>query len=98
MFFNSLSMYSIPFICILLIIVLGLSNTRNMFNYPLHTRRKRRCSQSLSTRIAPMLNITKIPLEDDEDLMKSDVILNFCETNSIELRLEADLDSDNDVI
>jgi hypothetical protein len=36
--------------------------------------------------------ITRIPLEDDEELMKSDISINFCENNSIELRLEQDLD------
>jgi hypothetical protein len=39
--------------------------------------------------------ITRIPLEDDEDLIKSDVSIKFCENNSIELRLEQDLDTDN---
>ena len=41
--------------------------------------------------------MTSIALEDDEDLMKYDLSSNFSETTSIELRLEQDLDSDNDI-
>jgi hypothetical protein len=68
-------------------------NTRNLFQYQLHVKRKRRYSKNSYT-IIPMnpIVITRIPLEDDEELMKSDISINFCENNSIELRLEQDLD------
>jgi len=41
-------------------------------------------------------NVTAIPLEDDEELMKCDIVSNFCDNDSIELRLKQDLDFDND--
>jgi len=41
-------------------------------------------------------NIATIPIEDDEELMKSDILSNFCDNDSIELRLEQDLDSDSE--
>ncbi|CAF1267963.1 unnamed protein product [Rotaria sordida] len=42
-------------------------------------------------------NGTTILLEDDEELMKSEISLKFYENNAIELRLEQDFDSDNDI-
>jgi len=33
---------------------------------------------------------------DDDELIQPDISINFCDTKSIALRLEADLDSDND--
>jgi len=89
-------MYSIPFICIILIILLGLSNTRGMFN---NAKRKRRYSKTIP--INPIVkyipNFTRIPLEDDEDLMKIEISSTFCDNTSIELRLKQDVDSDNDI-
>ncbi|CAF1032050.1 unnamed protein product [Adineta steineri] len=41
---------------------------------------------------------TIISLEDDEELMKCDISSNFCDSDTIELRLEQDLDSDNELI
>jgi hypothetical protein len=99
MFFNNISIYSIPFIGILLIILLGLSNPRGMLTYQLHAKRKRRHSQNsfATIPITPVVkyipNLTRIPLEDDEELMKSEIASKFC---TIELRVEQDLDSDND--
>jgi len=91
-------MYSIPFICIILIILLGLSNTRGMFT---NVKRKRRYSQTTTIPMNPIIkyipNFTKIPLEDDEELMKLEISSNFCNNDSIELRLKQDLDSDNDI-
>jgi hypothetical protein len=96
-------MYSIPFICIILIIILGLSNTRGVFTYQLHAKRKRRHSKN-SYKTIPMNpsvkyipNVITIPLEDDEELMQSDISSNFCDNDLIELRLKQDLDSDNDI-
>jgi hypothetical protein len=97
MFFNSISIYSIPFLCIILILIIGLSNhTQNIFQYQFNAKRKRRHSKNSYTTIPinPIV-ITRIPLEDDEEFMKSDISSSFCENNSIELRLEQDLDSDN---
>lgn len=65
-----------------------------MFPY---MKRKRRHSKtpSINSTVKYIPNITRIPLDDDEELMKSEIILNFCDNNSIELRLEQD--SDNDI-
>ncbi len=38
-------------------------------------------------------NITTIPIEDDEELMKSETSLKFCAHDTIELRLEQDSES-----
>jgi hypothetical protein len=47
-------------------------------------------------------SVTRISLQDDEELMKSDIssisALSFCENISIELRLEHDLDYDDQYI
>ncbi|CAF2616546.1 unnamed protein product [Rotaria sp. Silwood2] len=116
MFFNSISLYSISFIgIILIIIVLSLSNTRVMFANQLHTKRKKRYSINNDTndlknsymtiQMNPFSNLDSIkyirngipiPLEDDEELMKSEISLKFYENDAIELRLEQDFDSDND--
>jgi len=93
-------MYSISFIGIILIIIsLSLSNTRSMF-----TKRKRRYSidnnsknSYITISMNPFPNVTTIPLEDDdEDLIQCDISSNFCETDSIELRLEQELDADDE--
>jgi len=40
---------------------------------------------------------TTLPFEDDDDeLIKSDISLNFCENDSIKLRLDQDLEYDNE--
>lgn len=95
-------MYSIPFLCIILIIIIfTLSNSRGMFPYIKRKRRHSKKSSSSTPPITPVVkyipNITRIPLDDDEELMKSEIILNFCDNNSIELRLEQDQDSDIDI-
>jgi hypothetical protein len=93
-------MYSILSIGIILIIIIGLSYTRGTFTY---VKRKRRHSKNsyTTTPINPVVkyipNVTRMSLEDDEELMKSEIILNFCDNNSIELRLEQDHDFDNDI-
>ncbi|CAF1122917.1 unnamed protein product [Rotaria sp. Silwood1] len=118
MLFNSISIYSISFIgIILIIIVLSLSNTRTMFTNQLHTKRKKRYSINNDTNNLKNLymtiqmnrlsnidsikyirsGITTIPLHDDEELMKSEISLKFYENDAIELRLEQDFDSDNEM-
>jgi hypothetical protein len=91
-------MYSIPFIGILFIIIsLSLSNTR----------KKRRHSNDISPSYITISmhpfsndqyipNVISIPLQDDdEDLIQSDISSNFCDNDSIELRLDADDENDN---
>ena len=91
---------SIPFVGILLVIYFGLSNTRNLIVHQFLIKRKQqqqtksKYDSSTSYVTIPMASIA---LEDDEDLMKYDLSSNFSETTSIELRLEQDLDSDNDI-
>ncbi|CAF1273424.1 unnamed protein product [Rotaria magnacalcarata] len=109
-------MYSIPFIGIILVIaVLSLSNTRNMFTYQLHTKRKKRYSISydrndvknscIKIQMHPFSHLdtnkyirngTTIPIQDDEELIKPEILIEFSDNDIIELRLEQDFDSDND--
>jgi len=43
-------------------------------------------------------HLTTIPVnvDDDDELIESDISLNFCENNSIELRLDQDVEYDNE--
>ncbi|UJR08881.1 hypothetical protein I4U23_013136 [Adineta vaga] len=94
---------SIPFVGILLVIFFGLSNTRNILVHQLLIKLKKPQSLQYTTNNHSSTSylaipMTSIPLDDDEDLMKYDLSSKFSETTSIELRLEQDLDSDNDII
>jgi hypothetical protein len=40
---------------------------------------------------------TTIPFDDDEELIKPDILSSFCENDLIELRLDQDLEYDDDV-
>lgn len=116
MLFDNVSIYSMPFVGVLLILlILSLSNHHRMFTYQLYAKRKKRYSMTNDTTInfknshakihmnpfnldtmKYIRNGTVIPLQDDEELIKSEVIVKFPENGSIELRLEQDFDSDND--
>ena len=113
MFFDITAIYLLPFIGIVLIIIgLSLSNTRNQLIPSIHMKRKQRSSISdirnspMTIRMNPLTtlentkcirNFMSIPLDDDEELIKLDISSKFCDNNSIELRLEQNLDIDNDM-
>ncbi len=103
---------SIPIIGILLIVFIGLSNTRDLFIRQLYTKQKKRHSLNINANDSYLTirmsafsnldgskyipNVTAIPLEDDEELMKCDIVSNFCDNDSIELRLDQDVEYDNE--
>jgi hypothetical protein len=91
-------MYSIPFIGILFIMIsLSLSNTRkkrrdSTDNNPSHIT----ISMNPFSNDKYLPNCTTISIEDDdEDLFQSDISSNFCDNDSIELRLDGDDENDN---
>jgi hypothetical protein len=118
MFLNNLSIYSIPFIGIIfLIISLTFSKTIHLFSYQLsriekkHQTVNNHTSDSQNSHVSIQVNLlsqiddnrqrttttTTLSLDDDDDeLIKSDISSNFCENDSIELRLDQDLEYDND--
>lgn len=124
MFLNDLSIYFIPVIgIVVLIIAVSSSRTIRLFKYQLSTKQRKHQSTTnnhtnetqnppISVQVNPFSQLdhidsnkqqtTTLSLDDDEELIKSDIssisASNFCENSSIELRLEQDLDYDNDLI
>jgi hypothetical protein len=114
MFLNNISIYTIPVIGILFVIIsLTYSKTIHLFSYPL-SRRKQEKHHSvnnhtndshISIQVNPLSQLnnyqiksTAISFDDDDDLIKLDTSAsNFCETDSIELRLDQDLEYDPDL-
>ena len=77
-------MYFLPVLGLFVILIIGLSNRR----YTFPSKRKRRHSQNSYTTMSIIPRMTRIPLEDDEDLMKLDMSSPFGQINAIALRLE----------
>jgi hypothetical protein len=111
MFLNNLSIYSIPFIGIIfLIISLTFSKTIRLFSSPLSFKRPSVNTQTHDSHISIQVNpfsqlndyqqrsiaLSLDNINDDDELIKSDLLTNFCENDSIELRLDQDVEYDND--
>ncbi len=120
MFLNDLSIYSIPFIGIIFLII-TLTSSKKLFKYQLSTKQKNCQSvnnqtndtqnSQISIQVNPLSQLhpvnsyqehsTTVTLDDDEELIKSDIssisASNFCENSSIELRLDQDLEYDTDL-
>lgn len=121
MFLNNISIYTIPVIGILfLIISLTYSKTIHLFSYSL-SRRKQEEEEKyqsvnnhtnddshISIQVNPLSQLdnhqiksTIVPFNDDDD-DDDDLIIfdtsasNFCETKSIELRVDQDMEYDNE--
>ncbi|CAF0898034.1 unnamed protein product [Adineta steineri] len=122
MFLNDLSIYSIPLIgVILLIIGMGSFKTINLFKYQSSTKRRKYQyidndknnlqNSHVAIQVNPFSQLnnigsyqqysTVLPLDDDDELIQSDIssisASIFCETSLIELRLDQDTEYDNDL-
>lgn len=106
MFLNNISLYSLPFIGIIfLVISLAYSKTIHFVTHQLSPKEKKHQSVNNDTNDSQNLHIsiqvnpfenqqysTVADDDDDDELIKSDLLTNFCETDLIELRLD-----DNDL-
>lgn len=84
MFFSSVSIYVLPLLGLTVLLIIGLIQSRTTST----SKRKRRRSKNSYTTISIPPQITRITFDDDEDLIKSDIVSQFDDLNSIALRLE----------
>lgn len=102
MFPNNISIYTLPIIGVLFAILsITYSKTIHLFSYQLSRKSSSKNIHSNDSRVSIQVNpvdeqttlLTLNDDDDDDDLIKSDVLsTNFGDNDSIELRLDQDID------
>jgi methionine salvage enolase-phosphatase E1 len=113
MFLDNLSTYSVPLIGIVFVIIgLSFSKTISLFTYQQKKQRQPVYHHMDKSHVSIQINpfsqlddintsqqrLTTLTLDDDEELIKSDIssISSSCENSSIELRLKQDVEYEYD--
>ena len=90
MFLDNLSIYSVPYLGVIFALL-------SVFSYKMTRKQQSTTSSNKSSLTNSLDSSTTLIIDDDQELIQIDTIDEFCETTSIKLCLDQDLESEMDI-